>query len=142
MKTMDVKPYFPLFQRISEESLQVLLPLFNLIRLEKNQKLYAQNEVSSGAGYLIIHGFVQLKDRQSNKNIGNLKVGDSLGEETLSSEPMLRSKVRLETATAESSTFLFELELENYLKLQSTLKSKGRDIDVFTIANYFKNNQI
>ena len=86
----------------------------NLIKLEKNQKLYEQNEVSNGAGYLIIHGFVQLKDRHTGKNIGSLKVGDSFGEESLSSDPLLRSKVRLETAIADSSCFLFELESANY----------------------------
>ena len=36
IRVSDVKPYLPLFQRIEDKSIEILLPLFKLIRINKD----------------------------------------------------------------------------------------------------------
>jgi len=87
---------------------------------------------------LIIHGFVDLIDEVSNKKIGGLTMGDSLGEESILEDLHLTSKHRLETAVANSETFLFEIDSINFKAAIAQIKELSNGVDAFTICNFFK----
>jgi len=117
----------------------MLLPLCNLIRLNPEQKLYKQREKSNTYAYLIIHGFINLiDDTAGGRKIGGLTMGDSVGEETILEDQFLKSSHRLETAIANSETFLFEIDSVNFKAAVTQMKETEHGVDAFTLVNYFK----
>lgn len=134
----DIKAYHPLFQKLSDDAMELVLSKCFLIRLKKDQVLYKQGDSSNGCGYLILYGFVELADSQKpGRTFGSLTMGDSVGEESLlnvqsaaqnpSSVHLDKEKLfaphtkRLETVIARSETFLFEIQWHSYQSLGSQM---------------------
>ena len=69
-------------------------------------------------------------------------MGDSLGEEALLLQPPPAGSKRAETARALQETFLFELKAADYAKLKDELTAANLTMDLFTISNYFKRQQV
>ena len=83
IKSEDIWPYHPLFKKLSATSVEIILPLCYLVRLKKDEVLYKQNKRTNKVGFIILYGFLDIKDEVSHRKIGSLGVGDTVGEEAL-----------------------------------------------------------
>jgi hypothetical protein len=140
IQTEKIKPFFMLFQKVSDRALQEIVPEFNLIRLTPGQELYKEGEASASFVYLVISGYLHLFHKR--QKIGALCGSDSVGEEVIVADPYLKADHRQETVRADTECFLFEFDTVKWKIIQQKLKAAGLDIDMFTLSNFFKSQAV